>query len=153
MECWITGASANCTSVSFLASIPCLEHRSGSASYALLRQVIKQDTENQIDGQKLHALKPIGFAVAVDLKNQMHGDNHCHNLGQRELQIHWLAEKIRKKDEHRSNEECDLQTRSYSDPEAKSHLVFHGHHNCRRVLGSVTNHRDHNDTDKHFAKT
>ena len=37
------------------------------------RQIEKQDAENQIDGQKLHALKPIGFPVDVDLKNQMHG--------------------------------------------------------------------------------
>lgn len=66
----------------------------GSALVRSLRQVEKQDAENQIDGQKLHALKPIRFAVAVDLKKQMHGDNHRHDLRQCELQIHRPAEKI-----------------------------------------------------------
>jgi hypothetical protein len=80
----------------------------GSASMRSLRQVEKQDPENQIDGQKLHALKPIRFPVAVDLKNQMHGDNHRHDLRQCELQIHRLAEKIREKDEHRSDKKRDL---------------------------------------------
>src|SRR5262245_31155953 len=45
------------------------ERRSGSARVRSLWQVKKQDAENQIDRQKLHALKPIRFAVAVDLKN------------------------------------------------------------------------------------
>src|SRR6516165_3301233 len=103
----------------------------GSAPLCSLRQVEKQDAENQIDGQKLHALKPIGFAVAVDLKDQMHGDNHRHDLRQCELQIHRLAEKIREKDEHRSDKERDLQTRSYSNPDAESHLVFHRHYDRR----------------------
>jgi hypothetical protein len=34
-----------------------------------LWQIEKQDTENQIDGQKLHTLKPVRLAVTVDLKN------------------------------------------------------------------------------------
>jgi len=35
------------------------ERRSGSARFRTLsRQVEKQDAENQIDGQKLHSLKP-----------------------------------------------------------------------------------------------
>jgi len=37
-----------------------------------LRQIEKQDSENQIEGQKLRALQPVRFAVAVDLKDQMH---------------------------------------------------------------------------------
>jgi hypothetical protein len=40
-----------------------------SAPVHSLRQVEKQDAKNQIDGQKLHALKPIRLAIAVDLKN------------------------------------------------------------------------------------
>ena len=90
----------------------------GSARVRSLGQVEKQDPENQIDGQKLHALKPIRLAVAVDLKKQMHGDNHRHDLRQSELKIHRPAEKIREKDEHRGDKERDLQTRSYSNPEA-----------------------------------
>jgi len=43
--------------------------RSGSALVRSLRQVEKQDTDYQIDRQQLHALKPIRFAVTVDLKN------------------------------------------------------------------------------------
>src|SRR5208283_4485585 len=125
----------------------------GSARVRSLRQVEKQDPENQIDGQKLYALKPIRFAVAVDLKKQMHGDNHRHDLRQSELKIHRLAEKIREKDEHRSDKERDLQTRSYSNPEAEGHLVFHRHYDRRGVLGSVTDHRDHNNTDKDFGKS
>jgi hypothetical protein len=38
-----------------------------------LRQVEKQDPENQIDEQKLHALKPIGFAVAVGRLTKLGG--------------------------------------------------------------------------------
>jgi hypothetical protein len=48
----------------------------------------------EFNRQKLHALKPIRFAVAIDLKKQMHGDNHRHDLRQCELQIHRPAEKI-----------------------------------------------------------
>src|SRR5260370_6031039 len=106
------------------------------------RKVEKQDAQNQVERQKLHALKPIGFTVTVDLKNQVYSDNHRHNLRHRKLQIHWLAEYIREKDEHRRDKERDLQTRSYADPEAETHLVFHRHHYGRRVLGSVTEHRD-----------
>jgi hypothetical protein len=87
-------------------------------------QVKKQDAENQIDGQKLHTLKPIRFAVTVDLKDQMHSDNHRHDLGQCKLQVHRLAEKVREKDEHRGDKERDLQTRSHGNPEAETHLVF-----------------------------
>ena len=63
-----------------------------SAIMRSFRKVEKQDAQNQVERQKLHALKPIGFTVTVDLKNQMDSDNHRHNLGHRELQIHWLSE-------------------------------------------------------------
>jgi len=79
-----------------------------SALMRSFRKVEKQDAQNQVERQKLHALKPIGFTVTIDLKNQMYGDNHRHNLRHRKLQIHWLAEYIREKDEHRCDKERDL---------------------------------------------
>src|SRR5215472_4273408 len=106
------------------------------AGLALMRfrwQIEKQNAQNQIDRKQLHSLEPIRFAVAVDLKDQLHGDNHGDDLRERELKIHRSAEEVREEDEHGCDEECDLQTRSYGNPKAKTHLVFHRHDYCRRV--------------------
>ena len=117
------------------------------------RQVEKQDAENQINGQKLHALEPIRFAIAVDLKNQMHRNHHRNDLGQCKFQVHWPAQKIRGKDEHRRDKKRDLLTRSHGNREAEAHLVFYCHHYRRRVLRGITDHGDHNDPDKYFGKS
>ena len=45
------------------------------------RKVEKQDAQNQVERQKLHALKPIGFTVTVDLKNQMDSDEWHEDKG------------------------------------------------------------------------
>jgi hypothetical protein len=53
-----------------------------------LRQVEKQDAKNQIDGQKLHAFRPIRFPVAVDLKKVLEivgGKEFYRSLGLKRL--------------------------------------------------------------------
>jgi len=53
--------------------------------------------------------------------------------GQCKFQIHRLAKKIGEKDERRGDKESDLQTRSHSNSEAETHLVFHRHQYRRRM--------------------
>ena len=72
-------------------------------------QIKKQDAQDQVDREKLHALNPVRFPVSADLKNDINRCNHGEDLGQRKFEIHWASETIGKENEQGCDKERDLQ--------------------------------------------
>ena len=92
----------------------------------------KENRHNDVNREKLDAFEPVAF----------------HDLRQRKLQIHRAAKRIRSKDEHRCDEERDLETRADGDIEAQVHFVFQGRPNGGGVLGRISHEGDHDHADE-----
>ncbi len=72
-------------------------------------QIEKQDAQDQVDREKLHALNPVRFPVSADLKDDVNRRNHGEDFGQRKFEIHGPSETIGKENEQRRDKERDLQ--------------------------------------------
>lgn len=117
-----------------------------------LRQIEKENPENNIDREKLDPFDPIRLAVLADLKQNVDRGHDRQNFRHREFQVHRPPEKIREKNQHGRDEKRDLQTGADRYANAQVHLVFHGHDDGGRVLGRVTHDRHHDHTDKHLSQ-
>ena len=79
------------------------------------RQEVEEDRDDQVDGEKLHSLEPVAFAIPADLGDDPHRQQHRRDLRQRELQVHRLAEDVGREYQHRRNEERNLHARADRD--------------------------------------
>jgi hypothetical protein len=80
------------------------------------RQEVEEDGEDDIDGEELDAFQPVSLSVAADLGDDDDGNNDRDDFGDREFEVHWVAKKVRDKDENWRDKEGDLQTGADSDP-------------------------------------
>lgn len=63
---------------------------------SMRRYVWKEEegqTEDEVNGKKLHALEPIGSSVASHLSGDQHGQKYAEDEASREGQIHWRGTK------------------------------------------------------------
>src|SRR5436190_20123557 len=116
------------------------------------RQIKKQNAEDNVDGEKLDAFDPVGFAVAADLKQDVNRSDHGEDFRSRKLEIHRLTTQIGHEQQQRSDKECNLQARSNRDPNGQIHYVFERHENGARVLGGVADNRDDDDADESLGE-
>ena len=115
------------------------------------RQIKKQNAENDVNGEKLNAFDPVGFAVAADLKQDVNRSDHRKDFWPRKLEVHRPTKQIGNEYKHRRDKECDLQARSNRNPNAQIHFVFQRHENGGRVLGGVADNRDNDDADERLG--
>src|SRR2546421_203288 len=59
-----------------------------------LRQEKKQNAEDDINGEKLDAFDPVGFAVAADLKQDVNRSDYGEDFRPRKLEVHRVAKQI-----------------------------------------------------------
>jgi hypothetical protein len=111
----------------------------------VLRQEKKQDRENHVNRQELHAFQPVRFPVAADFRRDEHRRDHGHHFRDRELQVHRVPDNKRKEHQHRRHKQSDLQTRSHRDVQAQVHLVLHRHPDRRGMFSRIADdcHNDH----------
>src|SRR5437879_4463016 len=112
------------------------------------RQKKKQNAENDVNGEKLNAFDPVGFAVAADLKQDVNRSDYGEDFRPRKLEVHRLTKQIGDEYQQRRDKERDLQARSNRNPNAQIHFVFQRHENGGRVLGGVADNRDDDDADE-----
>ena len=112
------------------------------------RQTKKQNAENDVNGEKLNAFDPVGFAVAADLKQDVNRSDYGEDFRPRKLEVHRLTKQIGDEYQQRRDKERDLQARSNRNPNAQIHFVFQRHENGGRVLGGVADNRDDDDADE-----
>src|SRR6266487_156725 len=58
------------------------------------RQIKKQNAEDHVNGEKLDAFDPVGFAVAADLKQDVNRSDHGEDFWPRKLEVHRLTKQI-----------------------------------------------------------
>src|SRR4029077_12111707 len=58
------------------------------------RQIKKQNAEDDVNGEKLDAFDPVGFAVAADLKQDVNRSDYGEDFRPREFEVHRLAKQI-----------------------------------------------------------
>src|SRR5205809_4563997 len=58
------------------------------------RQIKKQNAENHVNGEKLDAFDPVGFAIAADLKQDVNRSDHGEDFWSRKLEVHRLTKQI-----------------------------------------------------------
>ena len=117
------------------------------------RQIKKQNAEDNVNGEKLDAFDPVGFAVAGDLKQDVNRSDYGEDFRPRKLEVHRLTKQVRDEYQQRRDKECDLQARSNRDPNAQIHFVFQRHENGGRVLCGVADNRARNRRFDHAAQT
>jgi len=72
-------------------------------------QIEKQDSQDQVNREKLDALDPVRFPISADLKNDINRRNHGEDFGQRKFEIHRPSETVGKENEQGRDKERDLQ--------------------------------------------
>src|SRR5439155_14347258 len=73
------------------------------------RQTKKQNAENDVNGEKLNAFDPVGFAVAADLKQDVNRSDYGEDFRPRKLEVHRLTKQIGDEYQQRRDKERDLQ--------------------------------------------
>src|SRR5205807_8010502 len=62
--------------------------------YDSFRQIKKQKAEDDVNGEKLDAFDPVGFAVAADLKQDVNRSDDGEDFRPRQREVHRLTKQI-----------------------------------------------------------
>jgi len=128
-----------------------LDNVDGDVTSRIVGVDVKRERNDSVDTNAHGALEVVALSVLDQVVDNQHGDEEDHSLEALEVESHGLSHDPAEDDEEGSDEERNLQGRSDGDVDSEVHLALVCDDDGGDMLGSISDNRDQDQTDKCFA--